>query len=120
LKIHLDYASGKHSSLFCLFVSDEEKPFLRLSPVRPPERKPNSYNCDKPIFQQEKYFGGTPHPSATDLAAQGREAECVPMRPTQPNAASRPPSGDPFMNGKGPPVDRQQQQQQQQQQGPTS
>jgi hypothetical protein len=87
-----------------------------------PERKPNSYNCDKPIHMQEKYFasGSTPHPSASDLAAQGREPEYVQghgnnssqpqMRSSAPqNASSRPPSGDPYMNGKGPPVDRQQQ-----------
>ena len=81
-----------------------------------PDRKPNSYNCDKPLYQQqqEKYMG-TPHPSANDLVSQGREPEGTQMRPPQ-SSASRPPSGDPYMNGKGPPVDRQQQQLQQQQQ----
>ena len=79
-----------------------------------PERKPNSYNCDKPMQLQEKYFGNQ-HPSSGSLSAQGREAE-FPARSPQPQSASRPASGDPYMNGKGPPVDRQQQQQQQQQQ----
>ena len=78
-----------------------------------PERKPNSYNCDKPLHM-EKYFGngGTPHPSASDLQSQGDfntlTAPTPQMRSAPlPNNISRPASGDPYMNGKGPPVDRQ-------------
>ena len=88
-----------------------------------PERKPNSYNCDKPLHMQEKYFGsgGTPHPSDSNLQAQGTEYQNAPAPARQvPNSSSaRPnPGGEIHMNGKGPPVDRQQSQQSSQQLAP--
>jgi hypothetical protein len=62
----------------------------------------------------EKYFGsgGTPHPSASDLASQGDFNTLTTQTPQMrsaplPNNISRPASGNPYMNGKGPPVDRQ-------------